>query len=206
MTAGPRWSRSNGRRLVAAPALVPRRAPVIGVLGPTNVDAVAAAADLPVDVYVDTARAVGRLLARRGMSIAIVPDRGVALHATEAYRAAHGPRTIGLLPHSGVCAEGAAEAVRSNAALCDEVRGDFSWFEQHHAIGELSDVLVAIGLSCGTLAEIAWTKWGGRTPVAVLEGTTSGVPPEIVAETDTTIVELAELGTWIEAQLVARQQ
>jgi hypothetical protein len=45
-------------------------------------------------------------------------------------------------------------------------------------------VLLCIGLSCGTISEIAWTKWVGNTPVVIIEPLVSGIPPEIGAETN----------------------
>jgi hypothetical protein len=42
--------------------------------------------------------------------------------------------------------------------------------------------MVCVGLSCGTLAELAWTKWTPGPPVALVRGTMSGVPPEMLAE------------------------
>jgi hypothetical protein len=43
--------------------------------------------------------------------------------------------------------------------------------------------MICVGLSCGTLAEIAWTKWVKKPDVWVLAPTISAIPPEIKAET-----------------------
>ena len=55
----------------------------------------------------------------------------------------------------------------------------------------------ASGLSCGTLAELAWTKWTPGPPVALVRGTMSGVPPEMLAEIPATVLDLAELADWL---------
>jgi len=49
--------------------------------------------------------------------------------------------------------------------------------------------LLCIGLSCGTIAEVAWTKWVGNTPVVVIKSLVSGIPPEVEVETDLHWVE-----------------
>jgi hypothetical protein len=75
---------------------------------------------------------------------------------------------------------------------------DLTWTGQHERICQLSDVLLCIGLSCGTLSEIAWTKWVGNTPVVVLRSLVSGIPPEMAAETELLWVEdLEAFYRWI---------
>ena len=68
--------------------------------------------------------------------------------------------------------------------MCHETVEDLTWTEQHERICQLSDVLLCIGMSCGTIAEIAWTKWVGNTPVVAIQPLVSGIPPEVQAETD----------------------
>jgi hypothetical protein len=57
--------------------------------------------------------------------------------------------------------------------------------------------MVCVGLSCGTLAELAWTKWTPGPPVALVRGTMSRVPPEMLAEIPATVLDLAELPGWL---------
>jgi hypothetical protein len=169
----------------------------VAVIGPTNIARVGAAAGIGPDTYIQAADAVGELLAAAGAGLIVVPDRGVALAAMDAYLTHSGPHLTGLCPSSGVSEPAAAVAVREHRDRCHEVVDDLSWYEQHHRIGVLADRMVCVGLSCGTLAELAWTKWTPGPPVALVRGTMSGVPPEMLAEIPATVLDLAELADWL---------
>jgi hypothetical protein len=169
----------------------------VAVIGPTNVARVGGAAGIDPDAYTRAAAAVGRLLAAAGAELIVVPDRGVAIAAMDAYLACGGPWLTGLCPSSGVSEPAAAVAVREHRDRCHEIVDDLSWYEQHHRIGVLSDRMVCVGLSCGTLAELAWTKWTPGPPVALVRGTMSSVPPEMLAEIPATVLDLAELPDWL---------
>lgn len=161
----------------------------IGIIGPTDIQVTARAAGLDPAVCEQAAQEAGKSLARHGHEVVVVPDRGVALLAAQAYRAAGGTRLIGIIPYGGTSAQAATSCCQSHRSLCDETVEDLSWTEQHERICQLSDVLLCIGLSCGTLSEIAWTKWVGNTPVVVIRPLVSGIPPEMAAETNLHWVE-----------------
>ncbi len=169
----------------------------VAVIGPTNIARVGSAAGIGPDAYLGAAAAVGRLLAAAGCGLIVVPDRGVAIAAMEAYLADDGPRLTGLCPSSGVSEAAAAVAVHAHRDRCHQVVDDLSWYEQHHRIGVLADRLVCVGLSCGTLAELAWTKWTPGPPVALIRATMSAVPPEMLAEIPATVLELTDLAGWL---------
>jgi len=156
----------------------------VGIIGPTDIDVTSRAAGLDPAVCRRTAAAAGEGLAQRGDILILVPDRGVAVLAAQAYRAAGGPRLIGIIPHGGTSAQAATTCCESHRDLCHETVEDLSWTAQHERICQLADVLVCIGMSCGTMAELAWTKWVGNTPVIALRPLMSGIPPEVQAETD----------------------
>jgi predicted Rossmann-fold nucleotide-binding protein len=161
----------------------------IGVIGPTNIEVTSRAAHLDPAACETAACAAGKGLAERGCALVLVPDRGVALLAAEAYRAAGGRRLIGIIPHGGTSAQAATSCCEEHRHLCHETVEDLTWTGQHERICQLSDILLCVGLSCGTLSEIAWTKWVGNTPVVILRPLVSGVPPEMAAETDLHWVE-----------------
>jgi hypothetical protein len=56
----------------------------------------------------------------------------------------------------------------------------------------MCNLLVCVGLSCGTLAEIAWTKWVGGPRILAMRNTLTALPKEILAETNITFVESFE--------------
>ena len=161
----------------------------VGIIGPTDIDVTSRAAGLDPAVCKSTAMAAGEGLARRGHSVVLVPDRGVAVLAAQAYREAGGSHLIGIIPHGGTSAQAATTCCESHRNLCHETIEDLSWNAQHERICQLADVLVCVGMSCGTIAELAWTKWVGDTPVIVIRSLVSGIPPEVEAETDVRWVE-----------------
>jgi predicted Rossmann-fold nucleotide-binding protein len=183
--------------------------PVVGLIGPTNLVRISAASGIPLKVYQDAATEAGKRIAEAGAAIALVPDRGVALHGLSGYRAAGGRWVIGLLPEGGPSdAEATANCVE-NASDCHEIIRGFTWHHQHANICLLSDLFVCVGLSCGTLAEIVWTKWTKRPRVLAIKDTFTAIPVEILAETDVVTVGLDDLGTVLACALptpgVARQ-
>lgn len=154
----------------------------VAVLGPTDIAAVAAHAGLEPEEYVRAARRAGAQLAAAGYELVVVPDRGVAVHAAKAYREAHGPRLIGIFPSGGNgVLDGSAVRLDEHRYLCDQAIDGLTWQEQHPTICGLADVMLAIGLSCGTMGELVWTKWT-RTPAVVIQPLVSGIPPEVLAE------------------------
>ncbi len=154
----------------------------VAVLGPTNIAAVAASAGLNPDDYVRLAREAGAALAAAGYQLVVVPDRGVAVHAAYAYREAHGPRLIGLFPSGGNgVLDASAVELDEHRHLCDQAIDGLTWDVQHPRICALSDIMLVIGLSCGTMGELIWSKWT-RTPAVVLRPLISGIPPEVLAE------------------------
>jgi hypothetical protein len=164
----------------------------VAVIGPSNIERVAKAAGVdPAKIHA-VATEAGRLLASAGHELVVVPDRGVAVIAARAYREARGKGIHGLIPVSGDSAQSASSRVEMNSALCDTADRSLTWYEQHSRIVRAADAMICAGLSCGTVCEIAWTKWTKRIPVYVLKGLGSAVPPEIEAETDVRYVESIE--------------
>ncbi|HOG48813.1 MAG TPA: hypothetical protein PLJ35_00915 [Anaerolineae bacterium] len=161
----------------------------VAVLGPTSIAAVAASAGLNPDDYVDLARQAGAQLAARGYELVVVPDRGVAVYASQAYREAHGPRLTGLFPSGGNgVLDSSAIELDAHRYLCDLAIDGLTWHDQHPRICQLADVMLVIGLSCGTMGELVWTKWM-RTPAVVLRPLVSGIPPEVMAEANIHFVQ-----------------
>jgi len=169
-----------------------RARPIVGLIGPTNLQRISTASGIPESRYRDTAYAVGQAIARSGAALAVVPDRGVALLGMQGYRAAEGPWIVGLTPSGGPAESVATQNCTSNAAHCNEIVSGFTWHHQHARICEMCALLVCVGLSCGTLAEIAWTKWVGGPQILAMRNTLTSFPKEILAETRISFAESIE--------------
>jgi predicted Rossmann-fold nucleotide-binding protein len=163
--------------------------PVIGLIGPTNLRRIADASGIPEKRYRDGALAAGAVIARRSAILAMVPDRGIAMSGLQGYSSAKGKWTIGLVPEGGPSDAVATPNCLENAAVWDEIIGGFTWHHQHAALCELSDLMICVGLSCGTITEIAWTKWVRKPRVLALRETFSAIPAEIMAETDVVLID-----------------
>jgi predicted Rossmann-fold nucleotide-binding protein len=163
--------------------------PVVGLIGPTNLRRISQASRIPERRYRDSALEVGSIIARNRAILALVPDRGIAMSGLQGYCAAKGSWTIGLVPSGGPSDSVATPNCLENAAACDEVLSGFTWHHQHAAICELSDLLICVGLSCGTIAEIAWTKWVRKPRILALRNTFTVIPEEILAETDVILID-----------------
>ena len=156
----------------------------VAVIGPTDISVTQRAAGLDPVHCEEAASQAGKLLAELGHQLIVVPDRGVGLLAARAYADAGGPRLTGIMPRGGTTKQAQTSCCEHHRSLCHEVIEDLAWTEQHQRICELSDALLCLGISCGTISEIAWTKWVGKPPVIVVRPLVSGIPPEIAAETD----------------------
>lgn len=163
--------------------------PVVGLIGPTNLKRISEASGIPERVYRDVGFEVGSAIAHCRATLAIVPDRGIAVTGMRGYGEAQGAWTIGLVPKGGPSDTVATANCVENAVVCDEILDGFTWHHQHAAICELSDLLVCVGLSCGTIAEIAWTKWVRGPRVLAMRETISAIPKEILAETDIVFID-----------------
>jgi hypothetical protein len=164
------------------------------LIGPTNLERISAASGVLVALYEECARGAAAAVARSRGILALVPDRGIALVGAQAYRAEQGTWMIGLIPDGGPSDSVATANCRRNAGLCDEILDGFTWHHQHATLCALSQVLVCVGLSCGTLTEIAWTKWLKGPRVLAIRRTFESIPKEVLAETDVVLIEdLAEL-------------
>ena len=109
------------------------------------------------------------------------------------------------MPAGGPSDSEATPNCLANAAACDEIVEGITWHHQHAALCELADLMVCIGLSCGTLAEIAWTKWVRGPRVLALRQTFTAIPTEILAETDILLIDgIDELNAALGRDLSAR--
>jgi predicted Rossmann-fold nucleotide-binding protein len=166
--------------------------PVVGLIGPTNLQKISRASGIPEDRYRNAAYGAGRVIARMNAILTIVPDRGVAVSGMRGYRESQGAWTVGLVPVGGPSDAVATPNCLENSAACDEVISGFTWHHQHAFICEFSNLLICVGLSCGTISEIAWTKWVRGPKVLIMRDTLTSIPTEITAETDIDFVDTIE--------------
>ena len=161
----------------------------VAVIGPSKIYKIAQCSGIPIEIYKKYSKAVGQVLALLGLDLIIVPDQGVALHTLKSYKRNGGRKAICICPDDGTGGYRQKSNCKRNNYLCDEINEDTTWYHQHKKIGEIADVLVCIGLSCGTISEIAWTKWIKGTPVFVMRKSITSLPPEVKAEANIVLID-----------------
>lgn len=164
----------------------------IALIGPTNIDLMSSVSGIDKQVYLNSAHILGELIAKYNHEIIVVPDRGVAVEGLKAYRNARGRNVIAIVPNDkGTEYQQKTLKINDHLIHCHEIVDHITWCEQHSVICELSDIMVCCGISCGTISEIAWTKWIEKPITYVCRNTVSGLPPEMLAEAHVEFIDTA---------------
>ena len=156
----------------------------VGVIGPTNVELIESLVPLAPGTLESAARRMGAFLAHNFMGLVSVPDRGVGFWVLEGYRSSGGENSLALSPTGADTLDNCKDLTPRHVSMADQVRKDLSWEEAPAQMAKEANCFVCIGLSCGTIIELAWTKWIRRIPVLVVESFITGLPIEIMSELD----------------------
>ncbi|MCG6880683.1 MAG: hypothetical protein LJE96_16265 [Deltaproteobacteria bacterium] len=156
----------------------------VGIIGPTNTVLVEEKAGLSSGALEKAAGEVGEFLANQSLGMVCVPVKGVPLWALERYKRAGGKDALALWPRASSVAETSQAQSQGRPELAHRVRDDLTWGEEPFELARISDCLVAIGLSCGTMIEMVATKWIKNTPVLAVRSLMTGIPAEIATELD----------------------
>ena len=158
--------------------------PRVGVIGPTDVALIESVVSLPAGTLEGAARRFGAFLAKHAFGLVCVPDRGVALWTLESYRKAGGAQSVALSPVGADTLDDPRDETLKHIHLAHNVRRDMNWDEAPAELVRECDCFVCLGLSCGTMVELAWTKWIKHFPVFVVQSYISTIPIELVSELD----------------------
>jgi hypothetical protein len=158
--------------------------PSVGVIGPTDVALIESVVPLPPGTLERAAHRFGAFLANNDFGLVCVPDRGVGLWVLQSYTEAGGTQSVALSPVGAEMLDDPRDETPSHLNLAQNVRRDMSWDEAPAELVRDSDCFVCIGLSCGTMVELAWTKWIKKFPVFVVQPYLSTIPIEVASEID----------------------
>jgi hypothetical protein len=156
----------------------------VGVIGPTNVQLIESLVPLAPGTLEIAARGIGAFLAKNSVGLVSVPDRGVGLWVLEAYWKSGGKNSLALSPSGADTLDNCKDLTPHHVSMANQVRTDLSWDEAPAQLVRESDCFVCIGLSCGTIIELACTKWIRRFPVLVVDSFITGLPIEVTSELD----------------------
>ncbi|WP_420125983.1 class I SAM-dependent methyltransferase [Longimicrobium sp.] len=158
--------------------------PAIAVFGPTSPIYAARALGVDPSYHVNAARDIGHFLADNQMTFVGVPDKGLPRECFYAMLERDSAASAVVLAPRLVL-DGCLISQPWVADLCDrfpnatlQLVEDITWPEQVVHISQRANACVVLGLSCGGIAEIGWTKWT-KTPVFASRDLCSSLPAEV---------------------------
>jgi predicted Rossmann-fold nucleotide-binding protein len=108
-----------------------------------------------------------------------------------AYLEKGGSKVIGTVPEGGP----SSGAHHLNPGICDETISIHCMIEQAPTLDKHSDVLLAFGLSPGTMIELCYSRWFKVRRVYIIEGLmTTRLPEELERKLDLEYVHIDRLG------------
>jgi 2-polyprenyl-3-methyl-5-hydroxy-6-metoxy-1,4-benzoquinol methylase len=155
----------------------------VAVIGPTNFENSRLSIHLNPDALQRSAVAIGRAIAASGNRLACIPDDGVGRHAFNSYNECN-PKQLAKIfapREDPKVSKRVGQAWLSQLKHGAETISDITWEQQAPTMLQHSDIVIAVGLSSGTLIEILWTKWIKR-PVYISLDLSSPLPAEVRSE------------------------
>jgi predicted Rossmann-fold nucleotide-binding protein len=127
----------------------------IAVLGPGDYSLISKHSKLKEKDVSEIIERFGKFLAENNFEIIIAVDRGFPYEVAKVYKKYKGKKVYGVNPQSHEKYD-KQEAIKPYMDVIDEEIKVASWYHLNGEIASLSDVAVAFGLSCGTLADIVF--------------------------------------------------
>ncbi len=129
----------------------------VGIIGPTNLPKLSKLTNKSKDFLLKKAQTIGKILVEKDCELWINSDKGMLVAVGRAYKKFGGKKLIVLYPDKG-------EPWPKKHALpyikyADELRKEKDWFWSNYNVTALPDLCVCVGLSAGTLSELAYIKW-----------------------------------------------
>lgn len=156
----------------------------VSILGTDSLDQISRRASLSKRAFGSFIEEVGRLLAKKGVQIIIVPDSEIALEIARAYKENNGRRVIGLVPSAD---EKFEKKHRHYLDLIDRKVEYSTWFNAIRHIVSMSDYSIVMGLSSPAISEIQRFKYlllffSIKTKLLVFKNTLSKKIPKAIEE------------------------
>lgn len=160
----------------------------VGIIGPTNMKKLSKLTGKSKDFLLSKAEAIGKILAAHGCEVWVNSDGGMVSGVARAYKKAGGRELVMLYPKKGE--PWPNKHAKPHIQHADKVSAQPNWFWANYQVVTAPDVCLCVGLSAGTLSELAYMKWnrqfhrGRLQHLIVLEELVRGkkIPPEIEVE------------------------
>lgn len=161
----------------------------VSVIGPTNIGKLSAILQRSREDLLREGAEVGAAIAASGSRLLVNSDGGMLEAVARSYKEKGGASLVILAP--GRPHPWPLDHTLSYRDIGDEVRTEDSWFDTNYRVVTDPDVCVCVGLSAGTLSELAYIKWnrqfrmlGNLKKLVVVQSLVRGgnVPPEILED------------------------
>ena len=129
----------------------------IGLIGPTNIQKLSKLTKQPVSFYIKKAREIGELLAKFNCEVWVNSDKGMANIVALAYKKKGGRKLVILYPRQPIPWPNTHARPYKNYG--DKLKKEPNWFWTNYNVVAQPDLCICVGLSAGTLSELAYIKW-----------------------------------------------
>lgn len=104
--------------------------------------------------------ALGKLIAKKGHEIVIIPDRGIPVEIAKVYKENGGKKVYGIVPTKDK--KYGTRHIQPYIHLIDEKIKVDSWYDADGEIAASGDVAIVVGMSPGIMREITVLKYHYR--------------------------------------------
>jgi len=129
----------------------------IGIIGPTNIKKLSKLTKKPASFFLDKAQEIGEILATIPCELWINSDKGIAFQIARAYKKNKGKKLVILYPAKG--RPWPKKHTEIYKKFADKLRKEENWFWTNYNVIDKPDICICVGLSSGTLSELAYIKW-----------------------------------------------
>lgn len=129
----------------------------VSIIGPTNIQKLSRLTEKPAGFYILKAKEIGKILAGIECELWVNSDKGMAASIASSYKKSGGKKLVILYPAKGE--PWPNKHARPYIKYADELRREPNWFWTNYNVTALPDVCICVGLSAGTLSELAYIKW-----------------------------------------------
>jgi len=129
----------------------------IGIIGPTNIKKISKLTKKSAGFFMKKAEEIGKVLAEFNCEVWANGDKGMVSTVALAYKKKGGRKLIILYPHQP--SPWPNKHVRLYKKYADKLKKEKNWFWANYNVVSQPDLCICVGLSSGTLSELAYIKW-----------------------------------------------
>ncbi len=129
----------------------------VGIIGPTNIEKLSKLTKKPASFFFQKAEKMGKIFAESGCELWVNSDKGMVHNIAVSYKANNGRKLVILYPKESK--PWPKKHAKPYIKYADEVRKELNWFWTNYNVTAVPDICVCVGLSAGTLSELAYIKW-----------------------------------------------